>query len=87
MDIDNRQMTGRSDTGWILAVVALLVVLIIGYFAWASTMDTDDSVAPDPTPSEESTPATGGIDMDAGMDLTLPPPEEGEYEGIGEPPA
>ena len=81
-------MAGKSETGWIIAVVILLAIVVIGYFAWASTTDSEPVPVPaDDAETLDTTPPAGSIDVDGSMDMTLPAPEEGEYEGIGEPPA
>lgn len=81
-------MMGRSETGWILAAVALLVVIVIGLLVWTRA-DTEPETVPADSSMEtfDTDTPSGSLDVDGTMDMTLPPPEEGEYQGIGEPPA
>lgn len=81
---EDSPMEGKSEAGWILAVVILLALIGIGYFVWASTPSQEP--APAPTEEMDTSPSTSDTGLDAGMDMTFPDSEEDEYQGIGEPP-
>lgn len=84
MYTSNSPVRGKSEAGWMLAVVILLALIGIGYFVWASTPTQEPVLTP--TEETDTMPPANGAPLESGMNTTLPESEEGEYQGIGEPP-